>query len=211
MNRKHTLVHLTTALVLLVALSRAVESKASPMEIIPGERRIDWSLTGIPGGIPERTSICATIDSAVYGNGAPTPPPPSRMRWIAARTARWCTCRKASTLSRTRSTCMTTIPCAAPDPARRSSSISGVLRSMVDMRGLIYWQIAGLHKTYAVLEANKDSQVITLASTAGIPPGDILLINQLNDNDIVDPLAWRANAPGAATRTATGSWGSWSK
>ncbi|NTV37705.1 MAG: hypothetical protein HGA82_00670 [Anaerolineales bacterium] len=25
---------------------------------------------GIPGGIPERTSICATIDSATYGNGS---------------------------------------------------------------------------------------------------------------------------------------------
>jgi hypothetical protein len=57
----------------------------------------------------------------------------------------------------------------------------GYVRSMVDMRGLIYWQIAGLHKTYDVIEASKDSQVVTLAGTAGITPGDILLINQLND------------------------------
>jgi hypothetical protein len=64
----------------------------------------------------------------------------------------------------------------------------GYLRSMVDMRGLIYWQIAGLHKTYPVLQANKDSQVIILATTAGIIPGDILLINQLNDGVLVDPV-----------------------
>lgn len=38
-------------------------------EIIPAGRKIDWSYAGIPGGIPERTSVCATIDSAVYGNG----------------------------------------------------------------------------------------------------------------------------------------------
>ena len=37
--------------------------------IIPADRRIDWSYAGIPGGIPERTTICKTIDSAVYGNG----------------------------------------------------------------------------------------------------------------------------------------------
>lgn len=59
---------------------------------------------------------------------------------------------------------------------------------MVDMRGSIYYQLATLHKTYDVLQANKDSKVITLSSTSGITPGDILLINQLNDNNIVDPV-----------------------
>ena len=38
-------------------------------EIIPLERRIDWSSDGIPGGIPNRTLIFTTIDSSVYGKG----------------------------------------------------------------------------------------------------------------------------------------------
>ena len=63
----------------------------------------------------------------------------------------------------------------------------GYSRSMVDMRGSVYYQIDTLHKTYDVVEAIKDSKVLTLSSTAGIAPGDILLINQLNDNDLVDP------------------------
>jgi len=33
-------------------------------EIIPQDRRIDWSQAGIPGGIPNRTTICATINAA---------------------------------------------------------------------------------------------------------------------------------------------------
>jgi hypothetical protein len=56
------------------------------------------------------------------------------------------------------------------------------------MRGSVYYQISTLHKTHNVLQANKDSRTITLANTTGIHPGDILLINQLNDNDLVDPV-----------------------
>jgi hypothetical protein len=37
-------------------------------EIIPASRRINWN-PGIPGGIPSRTTIRTTIDSATYGNG----------------------------------------------------------------------------------------------------------------------------------------------
>jgi hypothetical protein len=35
-------------------------------DIIPADRRIDWSNVGIPGGIPNRTTICANIKNAPY-------------------------------------------------------------------------------------------------------------------------------------------------
>ncbi len=158
-------------------------------EIIPAERKIDWSRAGVPGGIPERTVVCATLDSAAYGNG------------IADAThaiqAALDSCSDGQVVYLPEGTYLTsdtihldshaTLRGAGPGVTVLKHS-GGYLRSMVDMRGLIYWQIAGLHKTYTVLEADKDSRVITLASTAGINPGDILLINQLNDNDIVDPV-----------------------
>jgi len=37
--------------------------------IIDPSRAIDWSKAGIPGGIPNRTTICSTINAATYGNG----------------------------------------------------------------------------------------------------------------------------------------------
>src|SRR5688572_21674901 len=37
---------------------------------IPPDRRIDWSFVGVPGGIPERDDVCATIDAAMYGTMA---------------------------------------------------------------------------------------------------------------------------------------------
>lgn len=41
----------------------------TPGEIIPDGRRIDWSHAGVPGGIPERDDICATINALTYGDG----------------------------------------------------------------------------------------------------------------------------------------------
>src|SRR5882724_12704831 len=38
--------------------------------IIPAGRAIDWSNAGIPGGIPSRTTNCATVNASAYGNGS---------------------------------------------------------------------------------------------------------------------------------------------
>jgi hypothetical protein len=45
-----------------------------PDGVLPAHRRIDWSHAGVvqpdgTRGIPERTTICATIDAGVYGDG----------------------------------------------------------------------------------------------------------------------------------------------
>ena len=37
-------------------------------DILPTGRRTTWN-PGIPGGVPPRTTVCATIDAATYGNG----------------------------------------------------------------------------------------------------------------------------------------------
>ncbi len=42
----------------------------SPAAIIPAERMIDWSQSGVPNGIPDRSTVSATINAAAYGNGA---------------------------------------------------------------------------------------------------------------------------------------------
>jgi len=37
--------------------------------VLPPERRTTWN-PGIPGGIPTRTTVCATINASTYGNGS---------------------------------------------------------------------------------------------------------------------------------------------
>jgi hypothetical protein len=46
-----------------------VRVNATPGTIMPPERRTTWS-PGIPGGIPARATVCASVDAASYGNGA---------------------------------------------------------------------------------------------------------------------------------------------
>jgi hypothetical protein len=216
MKRKYNMLNLATVLVLLVTLSGAVGSIASSKdsvpeeiaigvgnennmvttadvsaggEIIPDDRKIDWSYAGIPGGIPERTSVCATIDSAVYGNGT-TDATDAIQNALDS-------CPDGQVVYVPEGTYLVngTIHLYDYDTLRGAGPGKTILkhaggwsRSLVDMRGSIYYQLATLHKTHDVVEANKDSQSITLSSSSGIMPGDILLINQLNDNDIVDPV-----------------------
>ena len=158
-------------------------------EIIPPDRRIDWSHAGIPGGIPERKTVCATIDSGVYGNGV-TDATEAIQNAIDS-----CPDRQVVYVPEGTYITSDTIHLYDYDTLRGAGPGKTVLkhtggysRSMVDMRGSIYYQLAGLHKIHEVVEANKDSRTLTLASTVGITPGDILLINQLNDNVLVDPV-----------------------
>ena len=57
------------ALVLLACKPPAATAVDTSGEVIPPSRRTTWN-PGIPGGIPSRTTICATINAATYGNGS---------------------------------------------------------------------------------------------------------------------------------------------
>ena len=49
---------------LLSTLLLGVATHVEAQTIIGATRRIDWTQAGIPGGIPNRTTICATLRSA---------------------------------------------------------------------------------------------------------------------------------------------------
>jgi hypothetical protein len=178
-------------LVLLISITASLSgtSMAASQEIIPADRRIDWSFAGIPGGIPERTIICEVINNAQYGNGT------TDATAVIQTALDDCPDGQVVYLPPGVYMISDTIHLDDFDTLRGAGPgittikhTGGYLRSMVDMRGLIYWQIAGLHKIHNIVEANKDSPVIILANTSGISPGDILLLNQLNDGVIVDPM-----------------------
>lgn len=57
---------LPTILILLM-FAVAIANPASA-DILPTERRTTWN-PGIPGGIPARTTICASLNASTYGNG----------------------------------------------------------------------------------------------------------------------------------------------
>src|SRR5579864_426265 len=57
--------------IFLVILLLPISLKAQAWSgIISPSRAIDWTLTGIPGGIPNRTTICTTLNASSFGNGS---------------------------------------------------------------------------------------------------------------------------------------------
>ena len=56
---------------LLVAVSLGLVAHARPAraDIIPDDRATVWN-PGIPGGVPARTTVCATVSASTYGNGS---------------------------------------------------------------------------------------------------------------------------------------------
>src|SRR5207249_9101850 len=59
--RRKTLLLFSLILLCLSTYSDA-QTNPSSIGIIGVDRRIDWSQAGIPGGIPTRTTICATLN-----------------------------------------------------------------------------------------------------------------------------------------------------
>ena len=57
----------------VVLLLLAAVSRSNAANIIPADRRTDWTpgvTVGVPGGIPHRTTVGATVDAARFGTGS---------------------------------------------------------------------------------------------------------------------------------------------
>src|SRR5262245_35683238 len=48
-------------IILTIALATLAFVAPASADPIPSNRRTDWTYTGVPGGIPNRTTICATF------------------------------------------------------------------------------------------------------------------------------------------------------
>jgi len=165
-------------------------------EIIPQDRRIDWSQAGIPGGIPNRTTICATINAAIYDNGTTDATaaiqngidncPANQVVYLPAGTYKVSSPANLETILNMKSN----LTLRGAGQGKTVISFPGAYaRSVIDIRGFEDWDIYGLQRSVGIIGGmTKGSKQITLTSTSGISVGDILLIDQLNDPQLVDPV-----------------------
>ena len=157
-------------------------------DILPTDRRIDWRLAGIPGGIPVRKGVCATVDAALYGQGTTDATSAIQSALDACPAGQVVflppgTYRTSETLHlRTDKT----LRGAGPERTMLRYEGAGT-RSVLDMRGSFYWDVHSVAQTYAIPNgAGKGDQRITLSATDGLVEGDVLLIDQRNDGQLVD-------------------------
>lgn len=187
MKHKHFLIRLALVVLFFMVTNYSGASSETSVEIIPADRRIDWTGTGVPGGIPERTYICKTIDSSVYGNGT------TDATAVIQTALNNCPSGSVVYLPKGVYLISDTIEVRNFDTLRGAGPDNTILKvsgrslgAMVAMRLNVYSEIVYQHETHDIVEARKDSQIITLGSTTGINPGDILLLNQLNDGVNID-------------------------
>jgi len=67
---KFKILILSIGLILGVAGFASNSRAANWSGLLDSSRAIDWSNSGIPGGIPHRTTICSTISASTYGDGS---------------------------------------------------------------------------------------------------------------------------------------------
>lgn len=183
---------LSLMLILILAISSPLctcaYSAAPDTSILPADRKVDWTLSGIPGGIPSRQQIYKTIDAATLGNAsadatkaiqdAIDSAPPGQVVFLPAGiylTKDTIHLRTGKTLR-------------GAGPGKTIIRYQGQGgRSVLDLRGQAYNDIFGRKHSAAITGgAVKDSKQITLSDPAGIAVGDILLLDQLNDPALVD-------------------------
>jgi hypothetical protein len=170
----------------------SVRAANSAIDLLPADRCIDWSMAGIPGGIPSRTVIYRILDVTLYGDGTADATsaiqsaidscPDNQVVFLPAgkyKTSQTIHLYDRKTLR-------------GAGPGKTILSFDNTWgRSVLDMRGLFNWDVTGRQRSFAITGgAAKGSTQITLASTGTISIGDILLIDQLNDPQLVDPVGY---------------------
>jgi hypothetical protein len=185
-NNRPTLRTIGSVAFTLMLLS-ALPASAQTTGLIPPERCIDWTQAGIPGGIPQARAIQVNVDPA-FGDGI------TDATSIIQMAIDICDENRAVYLPEGKYKTTQTIHLSnnktirGDGPGKTIISFEGDWgRSIIDMRGSFYWDITGLKRCHGITGGGvKGSTQLTLDSAAGISAGDILLIDQLNDPQLVD-------------------------
>jgi hypothetical protein len=171
-----------------VDLDAEADGAAPADEIIPPDRRVIWQgNVGIPGGIPDRSEVCATIDAGTYGNGSADATaeiqnaldlcPRDQVVILPAGTY-----RVTDTLFLRDHTVLRG---AGPDATVISYQGPTGGRSAIAFTN---WPNFDSGAAVAVTSgADKGSTTVTVADASAAELGSVMLIDQLNDGVLVDP------------------------
>lgn len=146
-------------------------------QILPADRQIDWSLSGIPGGIPVRTSVCASIAA-----GASTSAIQSALNACPANQVVMLAAGAYNVSGGLRIPSNVVLRGAGPQQTILNASGSGA--------GFISFgsgatPVVSASKSVTGGTAAKSTS-ISVSSTSGISVGSHLMITQLNDTSYVN-------------------------
>lgn len=149
--------------------------------VLDPTRAIDWSNTGVPGGIPSR-SVCTTIQASTYGNGS------SDATAGIQSALNSCAANQAVALSAGTFLIGSSLSIPSNVSLRGAGASSTVLNAQGSGSGVINLGSGDPVSSNAVsitAGATAGSTSITVSSSSGISVGSYLLITELNNASFV--------------------------
>lgn len=197
MNRKQLLLLSIVFALMIPSVSHAQAWSG----ILNPSRAIDWSTAGIPGGIPSRTTACATLNASTYGNGSSDA--------TSAINSELSRCSSGQYVSLSAGTFLingnvhvpsnVTLRGAGANQTILQAHNSGAVISL-GTGSVTFGQTNAIP---IVGGTSAGSTSITLASASGVSVGSYLVIDQLNDGVIVSS----AGSEGSCTWCDNGQGG----
>jgi hypothetical protein len=182
----------TLTILSILALTTGAISQITT-NLLPSSRQIDWTQSGIPGGIPNRTNIHATIQAGSYGNGSADATSAIQSALDSCPAGEVVLLSPGTFLTKRSLTIPSNVTLRGAGPASvggtNSSSKSTTLNCKGSGTGAINFgsgptpTISGSVKITGGL--TQGSTKITVSNSSGIKPGMFLLITQLNDPSFV--------------------------
>jgi hypothetical protein len=169
------------ALLAVAACSAGPEDQAAPLQdgFLPANRKTTWK-PGIPGGIPARTTVCATVSAAAHGNGS-TDATAAIQGAIDACPADQVVQLEAGTYA-----ISSAIRLARPVVLRGAGADATTLAVQPAGVGVMMGSWTTLGSGVALAgDAPKGSTTLTVADASPFSAGDIVRLDQLDDPAVV--------------------------
>ena len=149
--------------------------------ILDAKRSIDWTHAGVQGGIPARTTVCATIDASKFGSGTSDA--------TSAIQAALDACPKGQTVSLSQGKFLVSTHVHVPSNVtlRGAGANKTILDAHGSDSGVVMigndWpsEDAFAHPTDVTAGATRGSTSLTLSASSGVAVGSLLVVSELND------------------------------
>jgi len=150
--------------------------------VLDSSRAIDWSNSGVPGGIPYRTTACATISASTYSNGATDA--------TAGIQSALNSCASGQVVALSTGTFLINSGLKIPSNVTlRGAGTRSTILNAKGTGGAVIAMGSGSPSASSSVNitggASAGSTSLTLSSTTGITTGSYLLITELNDASYV--------------------------
>jgi hypothetical protein len=167
-----------------------------PGALIPADRLTTWN-PGIPGGVPSRTTVCATIDAATYGNGAGDATAGIQAALDACQSGQVVVLSAGNFSIRNTLQITKGIVLRGQGPTQTKLNIPVGTSAALVLIGTQWFKFT--QSTNLASDAVKGSQSVVLTSNRGLTVGEIVMVDQITNPSITE---WSTKSPpGDVSRT----------